>query len=194
MAAPKRDAEGIERDTAISYLSRLVILREIADRLGTARGATKLKPRVFVMGMPGTKQVGSPDDLNAETSYAPMRVHTNTVAGNELLVIDAAKRYANATFFGLSPGIIRTGIRDNFLGKGSFKSRIAEALISLLTPMPEKYAKGIAPLLVSPDLEDHSGGLFNQKGNSVAPTPELTDPTYIARFLSASDALVARAS
>lgn len=36
LAAPKRleTAEGIERDMAVSYLSRLVIVREIAPRLG----------------------------------------------------------------------------------------------------------------------------------------------------------------
>jgi hypothetical protein len=108
-------------------------------------------------------------------------------------VIDAAKRHANATFFGLSPGLVRTNIRDNLLGKGTLKSRLAETMIGLFTPTPEKYAEGIAPLLVSPDLEGHSGAMFNQKGKAVAQTPELTDPAYIARFLSASDALVARA-
>jgi NAD(P)-dependent dehydrogenase (short-subunit alcohol dehydrogenase family) len=194
IAAPKREetAEGIERDMAISYLSRLVILREIAPRLGTGRASPSLKPRVFVMGMPGTNQVGSPHDLNAEKSYAPMRVHTSTVAGNELLVIDAATRYSNATFFGLSPGVIKTNIRDNLFGKGSFKSSVIETMIGWFTPSPEKYAEGITPLLVSPDLERHSGAMFNQKGEAVEQTKQLTDGDYIASFLAASDALVAR--
>lgn len=50
-AAPKRQetTEGIERDMAVSYLSRLVILREIAPRLATTRRAASVKPRVFVM-------------------------------------------------------------------------------------------------------------------------------------------------
>ena len=43
MAAPKRQetAEGIERDMAVSYLSRLVIVREIAPRLGKHRPAAR---------------------------------------------------------------------------------------------------------------------------------------------------------
>lgn len=196
IAAPQREetAEGIERDVAISYLSRLVILREIAPRLGNNRSTdrARLKPRIFVMGMPGTNQVGSPDDLNAERSYAPMRVHANTVAGNEMLVIDGATRYPHVTLFGLSPGIIRTEIRDNLFGKGSLKSKIVEGLIGLFTPTPEQYARRITPLLVSPDLEGHSGAMFNQKSRSVTPTARLVDPDYRAQFLAASDALVAR--
>jgi NAD(P)-dependent dehydrogenase (short-subunit alcohol dehydrogenase family) len=96
-AGPKREetAEGLERDMAVSYLSRLAILREIAARLGTARPTGKPKPRVFVMGYPGTGQAGMPDDLNAEKSYAAFPVHMNTVAGNEMLVLDAVKRYSH---------------------------------------------------------------------------------------------------
>jgi hypothetical protein len=142
--------------------------------------------------MPGTNQVGNPADLNAEKSYAPMKVHSSTVAGNELLVLDAATRYPQATFFGLSPGIIKTNIRDNLLGKGSLKSKLAEGLIGLFTPTPEKYASGIVPLLVSPDLESQSGGLFNQKGLPVDPAKPHVDAEYRARFLAASDALLAR--
>jgi hypothetical protein len=86
LAAPKRQetAEGIERDMAVSYLSRLVILREIAPRLGKNRPAAKMKPRVFIMGFPGAGQAGTLDDLNAEKSYGAMRVHMNTVADNEM--------------------------------------------------------------------------------------------------------------
>ncbi|MDI3285622.1 SDR family NAD(P)-dependent oxidoreductase [Polyangium sp. 15x6] len=194
-AAPKRQetAEGIERDMAVSYLSRLVILREIAPRLGKDRPAAPMKPRVFIMGFPGTGQAGTLDDLNAEKSYSAMPVHMNTVAGNEMLVLDAAKRYANATFFGLNPGLIKTNIRDNFFGKDTLKSRIMETMIGLMTPSPETYAERLAPLLVSPDLEAHSGAMFNQKGFAILPTPKLTDGSYVRAFLAASEALVPRA-
>ena len=106
MAGPKREetTEGIERDIAVSYLSRLVIVREIGPRLGKNRPAAPMKPRVFIMGFPGTGQAGKLDDLNAEKSYGRWAVQMTTVAGNEMLVLDAAKRYPNATFFGLNPG------------------------------------------------------------------------------------------
>jgi len=195
-AAPKRQVtpEGLERDMAVSYLSRLVIVREIAPRLGKARpgGRAKLRPRVFVMGYPGAGQAGTLGDLNADRSYRAMTVHMNTVAGNEVLVLDAAKQYPHATFFGLNPGLIRTDIRNNFLGQGSFKSRIVETMIGVFTPTPEAYAECITPLLVSPDLEPHSGAMFDQKGDAIAPTPSFAERANVSRFLAESEALVAR--
>jgi NAD(P)-dependent dehydrogenase (short-subunit alcohol dehydrogenase family) len=195
-AAPTRQetSEGLERDMAVSYLSRLVILRELAPRLGKERPSerAKLNPRVFVMGFPGTGQAGTLDDLNAEKSYGAMPVHMNTVAGNEMLVLDAAKRYPHATFFGLNPGLIKTNIRDNFFGKDSFKSRFMETIIGWFTPSPEAYADRITPLLVSSDLEGHSGAMFNQKGAAIEPTAALLDEGYLANFLAQSQALVSR--
>lgn len=193
-AAPERQetAEGIERDMAVSYLNRLVILRAIAPRLGTQRAKPSMKPRIFIMGYPGSGQIGTSDDLNAEKSYKAMAAHMNTVAGNEMLVLDAAKRHPHATFFGLNPGLIKTNIRDNFFGKDTLKSRVMETLIGLLTPTADTYAQRITPLLVSSDLEGHSGTMFNQKGHLILPSPGLTEE-HIRKFMLASEALVARA-
>jgi NAD(P)-dependent dehydrogenase (short-subunit alcohol dehydrogenase family) len=195
-AAPKRQetAEGLERDMAVSYLSRLVILREIAPRLGKSRSGERanLRPRVFVMGYPGTGQQGTLGDLNADSSYSAMAVHMNTVAGNEMLVLDAARQYPHLAVFGLNPGLIETNIRDNFLGKNSFKSRFIEKMIGIFTPSPEAYAERITPLLVSPDLEPHSGAMFDQKGDAIVPTPRFADRAHVSRFLAESEALIAR--
>jgi len=195
-AAPKRQvtAEGIERDLAVSYLSRQVILRDIAPRLGAHRSdAAGVKPRVFIMGYPGSGQIGTPDDLNAEKSYKAMPAHMNTVAGNEMLVLNAAQRYPHATFFGLNPGLIKTNIRDNFFGKDSLKSRFAETLIGWMTPSADAYAQRIAPLLATPGIDAYSGAMFNAKGQAVLPSSGLTD-TYIRQFMTASEALATRAS
>lgn len=194
IAAPNREetAEGIERDMAVSYLSRLVMVRELASRVGKDRagGGSKLKPRLFVMGYPGTGEAGTIDDLNGEKSYKAMAIHLNTVAGNEMLVLDGAKRYPGVTFFGLNPGLIKTNIRDNFFGKDSLKSRFMETLIGLFTPTAETYAERITPLLVSRDIEGHSGALFNQKGDAIEESAPLKDRAHVAAFISASEALV----
>lgn len=192
MAAPKREetTEGIERDMAVSYLSRLVIVRGIAPRLDKKRLGS-LKPRVFVMGYPGTGRIGNLDDLNAEKSYGSMNVHMNTVAGNEMLVLDSAKRYPNATFFGLNPGFVSTNIRSNFLGADTLRYRLLERVTGLMTPSADTYAERITPLLVSPDLEGHNGLMFDRKGSAILPSPKLTD-SYIQKFISASEGLVAR--
>lgn len=193
-AAPQRQetAEGIEHDLAVSYLNRLVLLRLLAPRLGRERAAGRAKPRVFNLAYPGAGQIGDPGDLNAERSYGAMAAHMNTVAGNEILVLDGARRYPQLNLFGLNPGLIKTGIRDNFLGRGSLKSRLVETLIGLLSQSADDYARRIGPLLVSPDLESHSGALFDRRGNPILPSAGLTPP-HLQAFVAASEALLAKA-
>ena len=188
MAAKQREvtAEGLERDMAVSYLSRLQLLRTLAPSL---RAGT----RVFIMGFPGTTDKAPPlDDLNAEKSYAAMPVHMLTVAGNEALVLDGVTRYPSLRFFGLNPGLIKTDIRSNFLGKGSFKHRVVEGLIGLLTPTPERYAERIVPLLVSADLDGHSGAMFDAKGRAIHASRAL-DGKFVETMIRSSEALVERA-
>lgn len=193
-AAPQRQqsTEGLERDMAVSFLSRMVIFDAIAGRLGQNRPtAASGRPRVFIMGYPGTGQIGTLGDLNAEQSYSAMRVHMNTVAGNEMLVLEAANRYPHLSVFGLNPGLIRTDIRRNFLGSTRWLFALVEGLIGLLTPTPETYARRIMPLLLHPDLDRHSGAFFDAKAQAILPSPGLT-PSHIEVFLAESRALVAR--
>lgn len=188
MAAPARQAtdEGLERDMAVSYLSRLALLRRLVPRLRT--GA-----RVFVMGFPGAGNAGDNlDDLNAERGYDAMKVHMNTVAGNEMLVLDWAKRAPHVGVYGLNPGLVKTAIRGNYLGEASWKHRLAETLIGWFTPTPEAYAARVLPLLFAPELEGRSGVHFNQKVVAIRPTDGMT-PDHVDRFLAASTALVDRA-
>lgn len=185
-AAPKRQetSEGLERDMAVSYLSRLEIVRALGPKLLNGQ-------RVFVMGYPGSDQKPALDDLNAEKNYAPVPVHMATVAGNEALVLDAQKRYPAGRFFGLNPGLIKTNIRDNFLGAGSMKSRLAEWLIGLLNMSPERYAEVTLPLLFAQELDGHGGAMFNQKARPIHQSTTMT-PDFVSALLSASEALTAR--
>jgi NAD(P)-dependent dehydrogenase (short-subunit alcohol dehydrogenase family) len=194
MAGPTREetAEGIERDMAVSYLSRLVALREIAPRLGRRQTTAPMKPRVFIMGFPGAGQAGKLDDLNAET-YGRWATHMNTVAGNEMLVLDAAKRYPHANFFGLNPGFIKSNIRSNLFGGKTLLYRFIEWMTGLWASSAESYAERITPLLVSPDLEGHSGAMFNHKGQAILPSQQLRDSMYVDAFIAASEALASRA-
>jgi hypothetical protein len=72
---------------AISYLSRLAVLQGLSPRLGLARLQSASAPRVFIMGSPGKRTLGNPDDLNSEQNYKSMVAHDNTIAGNEILVL-----------------------------------------------------------------------------------------------------------
>ena len=191
-AAPKRqeNSEGLERDMAVSFLNRLVMLREMAPRLGTARAPGAPRARVFNMAYPGSGQIGTPDDLNAERGYKALVQHMNTVAGNEILVLDAAERYAGIDAFGLNPGMVKTAIRDNFFGKSRILA-VVEHVIGALNPTPEQYAARIVPLIATPDIAGRSGAMFDRKGDAIRPSAGLT-PEHIARFLSGSQDLIAR--
>jgi NAD(P)-dependent dehydrogenase (short-subunit alcohol dehydrogenase family) len=179
-------AEGIERDMAVSYLSRFVIVRELVPRL------TSPAPRVFVMGLPGGDYAGDPADLNGEAKYEAMAAHINTVAANEALVLHGAKTWDHVRFFGLNPGLIKTNIRANYMGDGSLLHRVSEALIGLFMPSADTYAARVLPLLVAPELETRSGAMFGGKGNPILPSEAMTDER-VSRFVAASEALVARA-
>jgi NAD(P)-dependent dehydrogenase (short-subunit alcohol dehydrogenase family) len=195
MAGPRREvtAEGLERDMAVSYLSRLALLRELGPRLGRDRPASAPRPRVFVMGFPGTGQAGDSADLNAERYYSASQVHMNTVAGNEMLVLDSVRRYPNARFYGLNPGLISTDIRSRLLGgPGSLRQRAVETVIGLLTPSAARYAERLVPLLVSGDLEALDGAMFNQQAIAIQSTRALTE-NHVERFIKASEALIRRA-
>lgn len=191
-AAPQRQvtSEGIERDMAVSYLNRLVMLREVGPRLGADRRQGAPKARVFNMAYPGSGQLGTPGDLNAERSYKAFAVHMNTVAGNEMLVLDGVKRYPGLNMFGLNPGFIKTNIRSNFLGGNKLLYNLVEGLSGLITPSADQYAELIVPLLVSPDLDAHSGAMFDRKGRPIVPTSGL-DAQYVEAFIAASTKLVA---
>lgn len=192
-AAPKRQvtAEGIERDMAVSYLNRLVMLRNLAPRLGTQRIDGSLHARVFIMGYPGTGQLGTPDDLNSDRAYKVMAAHMNTVAGNEALVVNSAHRYPDLGVFGLNPGLIKSSIRSNLMGADSLKHRIMEWLIGKLAPSADDYAARILPLLVSPDLDQRSGVFFNRKAQAILPSEGMNE-AYAKRYIAASAVLIAK--
>ncbi|MFD7379762.1 Rossmann-fold NAD(P)-binding domain-containing protein [Streptomyces mirabilis] len=194
MAAKAREetVEGVERDMAISYLSRLAVLQGLSSRLGTGRPDGTPQSRVFVMGAPGTGNIGDPDDLNAEKGYKSFVSHSNTVAGNEMLVLAGPDRLPGPAYFGLNPGFIKTGIRSNYLGEGSVAHRMAEGLVGLLGPSSETYAERIVPLLFADALEGRTGLMFNNKAQVIRPTEGL-DKGYVDRYMSASEALLRRA-
>jgi NAD(P)-dependent dehydrogenase (short-subunit alcohol dehydrogenase family) len=194
MAAPTREVtpEGLERDMAVSYLSRLTLLRELAPRLAAAPRTGRTRPRIYVMGFPGTDNKGDIEDLNAERSYEAMRVHMNTVAGNEALVLEFARRYPAMDFYGLNPGLIRTKIRSNYFGEGSLKHRLMEWFVGMVMMSANQYAQRMVPVLLSPSLEGRTPVMFNQKGVAIHPSQSLGDG-YAGRFIEASEQLIDKA-
>ncbi|MDO3104580.1 short chain dehydrogenase [Mycobacteroides abscessus subsp. abscessus] len=195
-AAKQREqtAEGIERDMAVSYLSRFAIIERAVQKLRSGRGTYPSRTRIFVMGGPGAGSLGDPDDLNAEsTPYRVARTHMNTVAANEALVVAGAQAFPGPAYFGLNPGLIKTGIRANYLGNGSTIHKIFEALVGIAGQSPERYAQRIVPLLFTPDLEGWNAIMFNDKAKPIKASQGMTID-YANHFLASSRDLLARTS
>jgi NAD(P)-dependent dehydrogenase (short-subunit alcohol dehydrogenase family) len=195
IAAPTREetAEGIERDMAVSFLNRVAILKGISGRLGIARPAGAPQPRVFVMGSPGSGALGNPDDLNSELRYKAMAAHANTLAGNEALALGANGMFPGPAYFGLGPGLIKTGIRENFMGRnGSLSYRLFEGAIGFFLQSPDRYARRIVPLLFTPELNGRSAILFNRKGHPTSPSKGF-DAAHVTRYVIATTQLLNRA-
>jgi NAD(P)-dependent dehydrogenase (short-subunit alcohol dehydrogenase family) len=183
--------EGIEMDMAVSYLSRLVLLKYLVPRLN--KGS-----RVFIMGFPGSNQKNfNLEDLNSEKSYESGMgfVHMNTVAGNEALVLHwAAKtKSEDVAFFGLNPGIIKTGIRDNLYAGGimAYLGPIIEFLIGLVAQTPQNYAEVIVPLLFAENIEGYSGSMFNPKAQATFKSKHFEeDENLVKKVIDGSEALI----
>lgn len=188
----QESSEGIELDMAVSCLSRLVILREIGGRLGSARPKGSPKPRVFVMGFPGGEKTATLDDLNSETSYKWTVAHANTVVCNEAFVLDGAKRYPALNLYGLNPGIIKSNIMAGALGENSWSLFMQQSVMGVIMQSADAYAATIVPLMISLDIEQHSGSMFGRYGDAIHSNPWLDDFANVERTIAESEKLLAR--
>ncbi|MEM9006089.1 MAG: SDR family NAD(P)-dependent oxidoreductase [Cyanobacteria bacterium P01_F01_bin.86] len=180
--------DGVEIDLAVSYLSRFVILRSVADKLGAN---LRSRARVFVMGAPGSNIGGNPNDLNSEQSYSQFAAHAQTIAANEALVLDAVARYPEIDVYGLAPGLVATGaIRAPFLGGvNSLRFKIVEWLISKFSHSADEYANRIGPMLIGSALEASSGSIFDSKARRKEPSQKLT-PERVSEIIKATEELL----
>ena len=183
--------EGLEMDMAVSYLSRLVILKYLVPRLNKSQNT-----RIFVMGFPGSAPDNiRVDDLNSEKEYGGGFgwVHMNTVAGNESLVLDWAAKDKTNSYFGLNPGLIKTGIRQNTYDTAvmNFFGSIIEGMLQLFAQTPEGYGKIMADLIFAEKLEEHSGISFNPKGQPTLKSEIFAKDDDLAKtFVTKSESLL----
>jgi NAD(P)-dependent dehydrogenase (short-subunit alcohol dehydrogenase family) len=191
----KVSAEGVELDLTVSYLSRLVIIREVVDRLGQKRANSDLKPRVFIMGFPGKDRTFDLS-FNSAECYNDLYAHYNTVVGNEALVLHFAQKCPNVSFFGLNPGIIRSNIMAGYLGENSFMFKLQRTIVWVFFQSAEQYAQKMVPLLVSPDLDvspNLSGSMFNRYGEFIYSNVNLRDQIYLNEIIQKSEQVVEEA-
>ena len=62
-----------------------------------------------------------------------------------------------------------------------------------MTIRPEVYSVRMTPLLVSPNLEGHSGAMFNNKAEAMLASKNLAEPSHVRAVIEASGRIVTRA-
>lgn len=193
-AASKREetSEGLERDFATSTLNRYLLLEkslaELEAQSPLKEGSKIKKPRIFIMAYPGAGQLGTPDDLNQEKSYSAYRCHMNTVAGNEAIVVHYSDN-EHFNIYGLNPGIVKTNIRDNYLGKNSWVSKVLESFIGWFNKSPEQYAEIITPLLTNSALDADNGSFYDNNAKKI-PASKGFDKEYADKYIRKSKELL----
>ena len=188
--------EGIEKDMAVSYLSRFAFMESVSQKndLGSKRSDKSTKPRIFVMGFPGKPNKAVLDDFNSEKKYSVFPVHMNTVVGNEAFIKYLADSFPTVNVYGLNPGLIYTEIRDNYLIRGSFLSNMVETLIKWTNQSAEQYAeKVLTPLMISPELENMNQSLFENNGTLLKPNPFLLEQGNHDKVIEESKKLLQKA-
>ncbi|KAJ3252709.1 hypothetical protein HK103_001322 [Boothiomyces macroporosus] len=188
--------EGVEIDMAVSCLSRFAILKHfVSKKFAANRFDKKVKPRLFLMGFPGKDiTVEDVDDMNSEKKYSLMNAHMNTVVANDAFVTYFAKALPNTNVYGLNPGLIKTEIRDNALGKGSWLSFITESVIGAFYPTTTTFAENtLVHLMVSPELENKTDTSFGPDLSILKRNSFLEKDNNYERIIKSIDGLLDKA-
>jgi len=186
-----RTSEGLEEDLSVSYLSRFAMIHELIQN-----SALVGRKRVYIFGFPGQEiEPTSVEDMNFEhTTYKQWPAHMNTVVFNEVLVYELARRHSELHVFGLNPGILPTGIRDNFYGGPTILSKVAETAIRWTMPSAEQFVENtVIQLLAAGEYDDKSGICFSRKGEELPIPKWVSNEKNRAEVWSTSEGLISKA-
>jgi NAD(P)-dependent dehydrogenase (short-subunit alcohol dehydrogenase family) len=179
-------SDGIEKDLAVSYVSRRVIL----DRLRT-RGL-KTSARVFVMGFPGAEV--KIENWNGKPKYEQFPQHMNTVVANDALVLGYRTRYPDYQVYGLNPGMVTTGIRDNIWKDKKLIGSAVENIMSWFTPSAKSYGESIVDKVINAQEISKSTIFFNQFGEPIQRSKYLSDSKNVEKVWEDTDKLIDQAT
>lgn len=179
--------EGIEKDFAVSYLSRFVFL-ETASARGLLRPSTRLLN--IAASAPKVPRYQQQDfsDLDVVTSRVGLKSHGQAQLANELLTAQAAERYG-VTAIGYGPGSVNTSIRREVPGwiQAAMRPFFARGARE-----PGEVARELVELLLDPELEAGQSYFANKTGRFPA-AAYIADPAHQADVLAASLALTDQA-
>jgi NAD(P)-dependent dehydrogenase (short-subunit alcohol dehydrogenase family) len=173
-------SEGRERMIATNYLGPFLLTNLLLDRLAAAAPS-----RVINVTAPATT-APDPDDLDGEGRFSPVRAFGRSKAADLMLTYALARRVQarGITVCAYHPGVTRTPLMKDAppLMKG------IGAVMNLTARTPERAAKGLVELALSPAFEGVTGQLLHD--GKVMKAPFIDDSEAQERLWSASERLV----
>ncbi|MFI7211808.1 SDR family NAD(P)-dependent oxidoreductase [Micromonospora maritima] len=180
-------SEGIEKDFAVSYLSRFVFL-EAAARHGLLHPDTRLV-NIAASGpkIPSYARMEFGNLAEVE-SRVGMKSHGQAQLANDLLTAQVPQRYG-ITAIGYGPGAVDTSIRREV---PAALRAIMQPFYAWRTRKPDEVARQIVDLLTDPTLAAGSATFHNRKG-PFPPDGFITAPDRQRDLLRTSTALAGKA-
>lgn len=178
--------EGIEKDFAVSYLSRFVFLETAAQHQLLHPATRMINIAASAPKIPRVAQVEFAD-LNEVEARVGMRSHGQAQLANDLLTAQAPARYG-ITAIGYGPGAVRTNIRREL---PTAVRVLLAPVFSLATRTPDQVAEQLVDLLSDPQLGDGTAHFFTRKGAFVV-SGYVADAGRQRALLTSSTALVAK--
>lgn len=180
-------AEGLEKDFAVSYLSRFTFLEE-AHRRGLLHAGTRMvniaasAPKVPRLAR---VEFSSLAEVEGRTG---MRAHGQAQLANDLLTAQAPEQYA-ITAVGYGPGAVDTSIRREI---PALARAILAPVYARATRRPEEAAADILAALTDPGVPAGSATFRNRRGSFPA-ADYVLDARRQRDLRSVSQALLSKA-
>jgi NAD(P)-dependent dehydrogenase (short-subunit alcohol dehydrogenase family) len=148
--------DGLEMQLAVNHLAYFLLTNLLLPQLKT--GAPS---RIINVSSGAHTHVSIDfDDLQAERSYVPKEVYSQSKLANILFTYELSRRLqgTGVTANSLNPGVVATRMLDDYMGIGS-----GTGLVSTFGAKPEEGAETSIYLASSPEVEGTTGKYFERK-------------------------------
>jgi NAD(P)-dependent dehydrogenase (short-subunit alcohol dehydrogenase family) len=179
--------EGIEKDFAVSYLSRFVFLEAAARHHLLHRRTRMINIAASAPKVPSYARMEFTDLAEVE-SRVGMRGHGQAQLANDLLTAQAPGRYG-ITAIGYGPGAVDTSIRREI---PAVVRAVMKPFFAGVTRTPDQVAVQLAGILADPALPGGGPHFYTRKGRFPA-ADFIADPARQEDLLRVSTALARKA-
>ena len=182
--------EGIEQSFAVSFLTRLLLIRELLPLL--LKSPDKLLLTV-ASPQPGGNYPIRFEDINLQTTtfstYNTVRQfqEANDVLAVELRSVNGPVGLRN---FCINPGLVNTGIQVGW--PPLIRFFLTKIVGPFLMVEPEQSAQMILGFVNGSNKEE--GPLISNRGRTIDPVARVLDQSYRKKFFEVCNALIARAT